>query len=233
VNLGEFAEQIGAENREVLQFGAFFQWDKETRQEHNVPMGPANPQALNRYAYCLGNPLRYVDPTGREGISLGFELSPEEAAELMRMLDEVAKWNLIAGVGEIGVGLASEIFGTKFLSSEFFALMLGIPTTAACTVLAGGAIGVLLTWDDLNSVRIAMGDLQADSIGAQIGLNWGVFGSYLTVETQEGNRAVHLKNLSFVGSAAPQILAGTLMGFRARSWFLPRKHYMYMPLIMR
>jgi hypothetical protein len=27
-------------------------------------MGPANPQALNRYAYCLNNPLRYVDPTG-------------------------------------------------------------------------------------------------------------------------------------------------------------------------
>jgi len=27
-------------------------------------LGPANPQALNRYAYCLNNPLRYVDPTG-------------------------------------------------------------------------------------------------------------------------------------------------------------------------
>jgi RHS repeat-associated protein len=64
VNLGEFAEQIGAENREVLRFGAFFQWDGETRQEHNVPMGPANPQALNRYSYVLNNPLRYVDPTG-------------------------------------------------------------------------------------------------------------------------------------------------------------------------
>ena len=26
--------------------------------------GPGNPQSLNRYAYTLGNPLKYVDPTG-------------------------------------------------------------------------------------------------------------------------------------------------------------------------
>ena len=25
---------------------------------------PANPQTLNRYSYCLNNPLKYVDPTG-------------------------------------------------------------------------------------------------------------------------------------------------------------------------
>jgi hypothetical protein len=25
---------------------------------------PGNPQSLNRYSYCLNNPLRYVDPTG-------------------------------------------------------------------------------------------------------------------------------------------------------------------------
>jgi len=28
---------------------------------------PANPQSLNRYAYCLNNPLKFVDPTGHEG----------------------------------------------------------------------------------------------------------------------------------------------------------------------
>ena len=28
---------------------------------------PANPQSLNRYSYCLNNPLRYVDPSGHVG----------------------------------------------------------------------------------------------------------------------------------------------------------------------
>jgi RHS repeat-associated protein len=29
---------------------------------------PANPQSLNRYSYCLNNPLKYVDPTGHDQI---------------------------------------------------------------------------------------------------------------------------------------------------------------------
>jgi len=63
-NMAEFASQIGEENREIAQYGWFFQWDEEVREKHNVPMGPTNPQALNRYAYVLNNPLKYTDPTG-------------------------------------------------------------------------------------------------------------------------------------------------------------------------
>jgi len=61
-----FLGQLASENRELLQFGPPAQWDRKTRQKHTVPMGPVNPQALNRYAYCLNNPLRYVDPTGHD-----------------------------------------------------------------------------------------------------------------------------------------------------------------------
>jgi RHS repeat-associated protein len=29
---------------------------------------PANPQSLNRYSYCLNNPLKYIDPSGHESV---------------------------------------------------------------------------------------------------------------------------------------------------------------------
>jgi RHS repeat-associated protein len=32
---------------------------------------PANPQNLNRYSYCLNNPLRYIDPTGHADQQIG------------------------------------------------------------------------------------------------------------------------------------------------------------------
>jgi RHS repeat-associated protein len=60
----QFLQVLNAENQELLEFGQPALWSKRTRQEHNTPMGPINPQALDRYAYCLNNPMRYVDPTG-------------------------------------------------------------------------------------------------------------------------------------------------------------------------
>ncbi|MEA1958812.1 MAG: RHS repeat-associated core domain-containing protein [Chloroflexota bacterium] len=29
-----------------------------------IVQDPANPQSLNRYSYCLNNPLKYIDPSG-------------------------------------------------------------------------------------------------------------------------------------------------------------------------
>ncbi len=37
-------------------------------QPDTIIPDPANPQSLNRYSYCLNNPLKYVDPTGHREV---------------------------------------------------------------------------------------------------------------------------------------------------------------------
>jgi len=39
---------------------------------------PFNPQSLNRYSYCLNNPLRYIDPSGHNGDTVDYYLDPSE-----------------------------------------------------------------------------------------------------------------------------------------------------------
>jgi RHS repeat-associated protein/uncharacterized repeat protein (TIGR01451 family) len=58
---------VRQENQLTLQSGFWFQLAPEDRQGGITWWGPRNPQALNRYSYVLGNPLRYVDPTGHGG----------------------------------------------------------------------------------------------------------------------------------------------------------------------
>jgi len=231
VNLGEFVEQVNAENREVLQFGAFFQWDSKTRREHNVPMGPANPQALNRYAYCLNNPLRYVDPTGHFQV----ELSAEEAGELMNTLEQISSFSLWSGLASEGVSIVSALSGKQAISDESVALILGgLPVKVAAVILALSAIDMMLTYDDLNNIRIAMGDLGADETGAKISINPRMLGSKLTITTKEGSRTLTLRNWSLVGSAAPMIFGGMMVGYSARGWLFPNEQYKtYLPIVAR
>ncbi|MBA3947893.1 MAG: hypothetical protein H0X37_25480 [Herpetosiphonaceae bacterium] len=70
-----FASQLNQHNAATGSKGFWFQLSSEEQQKAESPMGPSNPQALNRYSYVLNNPLRYTDPTGHcvDPISCGLE----------------------------------------------------------------------------------------------------------------------------------------------------------------
>ncbi len=61
-----FVSKLNQEN----QFGPWFTLSSQERQQLGSPMGPQNPQALNRYSYVLNNPLRFMDPSGHWTFSL-------------------------------------------------------------------------------------------------------------------------------------------------------------------
>ncbi|MBA3948196.1 MAG: RHS repeat-associated core domain-containing protein [Herpetosiphonaceae bacterium] len=59
-----FASQLNQHNAATRSMGFWFELSSNERRKAESPMGPSNPQALNRYSYVLNNPLRYTDPTG-------------------------------------------------------------------------------------------------------------------------------------------------------------------------
>jgi hypothetical protein len=55
-----FIGKLNSEN----QFGPWFTLSDREKQQLGNPMGPSNPQALNRYSYVQNNPVKYTDPSG-------------------------------------------------------------------------------------------------------------------------------------------------------------------------
>jgi len=109
----QFLTILNTENRELLQFGPPMMWSDKVRQEHVAPMGPANPQVLNRYAYCLGNPLRYVDPTGRYWIEIGHrEYTLEELRHLRNEMANAQSALVWMAGGQAALGLLSGTIGS-------------------------------------------------------------------------------------------------------------------------
>jgi hypothetical protein len=53
-----FVGKLNSEN----QFGPWFTLSDREQQQLGNPMGPANPQALNRYSYMQNNPMRSYRP---------------------------------------------------------------------------------------------------------------------------------------------------------------------------
>jgi len=75
---------------------------------------PYNPQSLNRYSYCLNNPLIYTDPSGHEQ-----KLTPEIFAALQEL------WYSLNGLGnnynnayEFGASISSGLWNLIFTGSS-------------------------------------------------------------------------------------------------------------------
>jgi hypothetical protein len=56
----DFVSTLNSENQQPF----WFEMSREQKQQAGSPWGPANPQALNRYAYVQNNPLKWTDPSG-------------------------------------------------------------------------------------------------------------------------------------------------------------------------
>lgn len=60
----EFLTELRAEISFTQNKGFWFKPEVQDISEAKIPWGPENPQTLNRFAYVLNNPLRFIDPTG-------------------------------------------------------------------------------------------------------------------------------------------------------------------------
>ena len=54
-----------------------------------------NPQTLNRYAFSVNNPLRFVDPDGRDVVDIGGYLQ----AQFVQVSGEIGRFDWAAAIG--------------------------------------------------------------------------------------------------------------------------------------
>jgi RHS repeat-associated protein len=193
----QFIGLVGDENRELLQFGPVALWDGEVRREHTVPMGPANPQALNRYSYCLGNPLRYVDPTGHQLFNIRYDDWSSSASALDLYISDINNnlWMWEAGSaivfgfgggtagffcgGPWGAGVVGAISGGagyvtgKLLGGGFKADALDLALkyiNNGSQFRSGETFEIDFQWHAQSQVR---GDFWSDDLGAQLRIQMG------------------------------------------------------------
>ena len=165
--------RVGEENRQTAQYGFWFQRGPEARQDTVRPTGPTNPQELNRYTYCLGNPLRYVDPSGEQeefemfwpwelykidaaGVRVNVSYSPFNAVVAGNLSVDVF-YNLQdekLGVFMTPGGMGGAFFGPGDVTVAFLEIS-DLPSTAeysgwtaaAGSCIAGGEIGGAAEWN--------------------------------------------------------------------------------------
>jgi RHS repeat-associated protein len=118
---------LNGENKQPFHF----QMSQEQRQRAGNPWGPANAQALNRYAYVQNNPLKYTDQTGHAGSTLHdngditIHMTHEEAVWLSEIINgkQVAAAEAAAWLAKFALGKYAAVALGSLLVSEAVPLM--------------------------------------------------------------------------------------------------------------
>ncbi|PKO20274.1 MAG: hypothetical protein CVU38_21000, partial [Chloroflexi bacterium HGW-Chloroflexi-1] len=134
-------------------------------QADTIVPQPGNPQALNRYTYVLGNPLRYRDPTGHfwwiaAGAAVGAAVA--YGAQVAGNLDQ--------GM-DLGAALTTNINGTTIVAGALAGAAV-VALAPAAVAMAGEALmgaGLLTGSTGLFSAGIGAGGMAATMSAAVYG----------------------------------------------------------------
>ncbi|WP_338097776.1 RHS repeat-associated core domain-containing protein [Methanolapillus ohkumae] len=128
----EFDSEIG-----LYYYGARY-YNPETfvfTQADSIIPDVYNPQALNRYSYCLNNPLKYTDPSGNSPILLPMLFIQGASIECMNQYfryGEVNNWKAVAQYGAFYTVKTSVTVGS-------------IAAVGGATLAAPTGVGAILT----------------------------------------------------------------------------------------
>ncbi len=179
-----FLAGLNAENVFTERYGFWFQLDQNGRQKAKYPWGPLNPQALNRYAYVLGNPVRYTDPSGHYKDSggdrdIGYEFDTDTGVCTFWRYDMKTSFNYFQASDEIKaeVDLFKQFARERVTQRDVFhaatvafalqtagLIVTGIGAAAASGTLIGLPAGVVLWCGFAVEVALAAATLTAASM---------------------------------------------------------------------
>jgi RHS repeat-associated protein len=208
-----FLEQANGENVQLMQLGPVFRWGARQKQELGTADGPATPQNLNRFAYGLNNPQRYVDPSGHSTWEIN--LNEEDAQAFVNyILGAEGEFGLADILYAIGEGLLHIAAYAAFLTGGLGLLgLIPFAIAAGAAAFLSAVIGQILkfTAETLRTVARQVDDELASgtkSIRIRVESHW--WGDRITVHGKNRNSAVMSPQL--INQAGPGIKTWALSG---------------------
>jgi RHS repeat-associated protein len=199
-DLGEFVEQVNAENHQ-LQLRDLSPRRIEEDEQFNTHRGSLGTQTLNRYTYGENNPLLYIDPTGHSVAlsvilvsgAIGGLTSAGGSFAVQMMQGEGTFSEKLQGVDWGDIGIAAGVgFGVGALAPV-------VATTTAAAALLGSGAGMtqygLTQWSNSDSVSLK-GMAFSGALG---GVTGGIGGPF---NAQPGGRLLYGGGQQFTASEA-------------------------------